>query len=282
MHDIYDSPIGELHKYRDLVDTDIRRLYNEDKEFRQHCCIDNHYEIRVQSTLAIFDFSKQPLGGKYKSLVLDIDKKFVLSTQSTRQIINTIYLTIALGGHYFQRLVAKELKQKYRNVISLGYSAFFSLKGHSTGNTHWIALHWMKDYEYSVATKAITFISLKVGGIRFRITLSGAGKGIGARIHDSIHHNRTVRKIVTQFVNDAWNCQLMPSQNSIRSLIYKEDLYCRKTIRLLWKMPELVEFLFGAYIKRTHQHLLMEYGIEYLDADHKELTRKVKRNRYNY
>lgn len=275
----------ELYKYRKLNQKDLKRLYKEDEEFKAHFTVNNNYCIDIATTVAIFDFSKDPISGKYKSLVLDLNEKLVLTTQSSNKIINTIYHNIALGGQAFQNLVSRLNHYKYRNIISLGHSAYFSMKGHSNCNTSWVALHLFEKFNHSKKDKTISFESIKLNNMTFDITLHDVKRHVVNRLRDGLHHNIMVRDLLESHLTEVLYLQVKPiDARTFKSILYTSDLINHNYVHPELVLTNVAEELCDNYITRTYQTVMMEQFGEKLNCflqDLKAIMPKVKRDRYN-
>lgn len=281
MSDIFVSNLHEIHKYRELDIDKVKQLYLNDIDFKSHFTINNSYQINVKNTLAIFDLSDHPLEGIYHSFILDLKHKFVLSTQSTNQIINTIYRSITVGGQVFQKLVSSGLGHKYLTVISLGHSAYFAHKGFSNGNANWVALHLLKDYQHCKKNKVLTFNTVDLDGIVFNIIWRDVKSCIVKRLKESLHHNKVVFTLITDHLVKRLALNILPEKHTRKSLIYNKKLFHSDCDCGPWSMTELVENLCSDYIVATEEYLVELTGFTWFESDEKNLIHRIKRNRYN-
>ena len=224
----------------------------------------------VVNTLAFFDFSKNPIMGKYRSLIFDLKDGLVLTKQSTRSISNTLYHYVLVGGQFYQKSTSKSLKHKYMNVISTGTGAFFSLKGHSTSNTDWIALHFLKDYHYS--KNKISFTTVSLGGLKLKFTYHDIKRHILDRLRESLHHNLQVRSTLFSHI-ELLGISYSPLPATAKSLIYQCDLINPNFKPEPEPMPSLVEKHCDLYISRA-----IQCGEQTLDS---YTFKEIKRIRYN-
>lgn len=272
MEGIMDIDCRKLRKYRKL-DCDSIREYLKEEEFRKLVTVIDKYAVTVQHTLAIFDFSDDPIDGIYKTLIVDLKHHFVLTPASSRVVVNSIYTNISLAGYVFQRNLNNELKHKYLNVISLGYSAFFSLKGYSNGNTHWVALHHIKHYKHSTKQGIIQFSTFELGNTCFKFTYKSKAH-IKERLHNSIIHNNVVRKALKNHLLHNLGIEHQPIKHTRKSLLYNcKHRTAKKEIR------DIVHELITSYIIKTH------YYTKNSDEEHKEMSyicHMMTRDRFNY
>lgn len=279
MDDIFSYRLNEIAQYRDLQDVKIASNIIKDAKSRQLLVINNSYEINSATTVAIFDFSSNPIEGQFRSLIFDLNDHLVLTQQSSRQLINTIFHNNSVGGMIFQKIIANMLGHKYLNTISLGGAAYFSLKGFSTGNIHWVALHLLKNYHYSHENDSLSFEILNLG---IKITWTNVKYYVIHRLRESLKHNQMISFILQHHLMNHLSLQYQPiNKTALQSILYHCDLIDPYFEPQLWHITDIVEELCSQYIISTVEYLNREFGIPIPEGDLKLLVRKVMRNRYN-
>ena len=248
----------------------------QEADFRKAVVVQDKYEITVQHTLAVFDFSKTPLDGVYKTIIFDLKHGVIVTKRSSKCVMNSIYYNLALGGQYFQKEIKNHLNHKYLNVISLGYYAFFSLKAHSNCNTHWIAMHHVRKYKHYPQEEIVKFSYAGIDA--YKITFNEVKSHIHERIAKSICHNRTVMKLVEHQLREKWDLEHLPrNSHTKKSILYR----CEHNHRFL--LPcKIVEEMLNHYIRRAHRNAQEEFGMDKDIEYEKSVIRKIKRNRYNH
>ena len=116
------------------------------KEHSVEYTIDNDC-IFYKRMLVAYDFSKNPLFDKYRTVFITIDRGIVLSTRNSMQINNRFSDTKLIGKLDFQRYLARLHKLRRHHMIALGPVAFLSLTGHRRKSTDWINLRYVNKYE---------------------------------------------------------------------------------------------------------------------------------------
>lgn len=146
------------------------------------------------NTLAIYQFQKEPLLGKYKSVIFDCQRGIVLCKSSSRSLINAFAQNNLLGGLEFQREFANRLEQKARYVIATGKRAYFSMHGYTTGDTDWVALHQMADF-HSLGKSAIVFDTVMCNQLTYTFAFTDCTRYISAQVYRGLYYNHALYKL---------------------------------------------------------------------------------------
>ena len=97
----------------------LRQKVGVDQTINMYLTKDTNYQIN-RDTIAIYEFQKEPLLGKYKSVIFDCQKGIVLCQDSTRSLFTAFGQKCLLAGLEFQRDFASKLNLTSCNIIATG------------------------------------------------------------------------------------------------------------------------------------------------------------------
>ncbi len=130
-------PIGVF--FRPVWDkTEFRRFVESDHLFPTVVTIDPDYQATL-AILAIYDFSKDPLSGRYSSAIFDQKRGIVLCTKKPRELMNALTKKQLLNFSHM-RLIAEKLGFRSNHTLFCGRQLYMSLGGLHRRNTDWISL----------------------------------------------------------------------------------------------------------------------------------------------
>ncbi|RVU69807.1 MULTISPECIES: hypothetical protein [Lactobacillus] len=281
MNDIFVSIGFEQPKYRLIEKQHIRHLVEKMQEYSNLIKIDNRYQFKLDSLLAIFNYHENPIKDKYRTVVLDKDGQFIVTTQSTRQLINQLLRDYTIGGMKLQNHFAGTLGYKRYHVISLGRVAFFSLKGNSRDNSDWVALHFIKKYNCKVTPKSakLSFSTVKLEGLTYNIVFNKVLRNIERRLIESIRHNHLVHISAWQHLRQLLWCECNPKRKSI---LQDKELIGSVTKYDPLLIVELAELIIDHFIRTSFQAFTKDQNLELLDYEIQFFIRKSKRSKFTY
>ncbi|QNQ80539.1 hypothetical protein [Lactobacillus sp. PV034] len=156
---------------------------------------DSTYSINPQM-IALYDFSQEPLLGKYQTVIFDQERGIVLSRKSSRQLVHDFFRNKLLFGASFQKHINEMLGFKYHHIISVWQTAYFSLNGYFDQNTDWISLHHISDYQ--VNKQEISFITT----VGYRFEFNNCCRHLPARLGEGITHNWILGQIIKESLHE--------------------------------------------------------------------------------
>lgn len=186
--------LGLPKQHLDWSIQDIYQKVEKLPEIVEYTTINSHYEMNVISSMALWDLSKMPLKGRYRSLIFDIEEGLVLCKQSSRQLINRLVADKCCGGFLFQTKAHSLLGLNELHTISLGQAAFFAIHGYSRHNTCWLNLGLFKKAKICRKRQMITFSSVKIKSCVYHLTFKAKNLDIEKSLDDGIFYARTVAK----------------------------------------------------------------------------------------
>ncbi|MCT7814114.1 MAG: hypothetical protein N4Q77_05905 [Lactobacillus iners] len=145
--------------------------------------------------MAMYDFDKDPLEGKYKAVIFDQNHGIVLSTRNTRQIIgdflNNEIFEYQLGLAV-QKKIARSMNLNRYHALSFNKFAFFSLKGFTNGKTSWLNLSALT--EFSLHRRNASFTSVEVNGSQHIFCFDKVVANLDKVLSEAITHNLVVKR----------------------------------------------------------------------------------------
>lgn len=186
-------------EYREWNKQKVADLVLTDKKLQKYVTTTKEYIFNI-NTVAVYSFAKEPLAGKYSSVIFDKKDGIILCEISTKCILQRLAMFKLLGGVTIQKIIVRLLGYKYNNVVSLGHSAYFSMHGYTSGVSDWAGLHNMADY--SVAEGEIAFKSVSWDNVEYIFSYNDCARHIGSRMKEALHHNQHNHKIIHIFISD--------------------------------------------------------------------------------
>lgn len=241
----------------------LLQTVGKDKALNDYLVEDNHYQIN-QNTLALYEFQKKPLFGRYKSVIFDCHDGIVLSPNSSRSLFTTFSKKRLLAGLEFQRDFGQKINLRGHNVIATGRLAFFSMRSYNSGNVDWVALHQMSTFE-SLGIAKIAFKTVPHSTFSWIFVFDDCSRYIGERVGQSLFYNHALYQIMVAHFECAlgWQAKKVRGKSlidqpeyfhphqSLQGLSLKEilvELLNKKQLRYghylasFYEFPELVEF----------------------------------------
>ena len=163
-----DPGLPKQTEYRHFSKELLRKKVGRDKELTPYTSVDSKYRINPD-LLAVYDFKKEPLLGKYQSVLIDRERGIILSKRGSKAHFYYFLKHKLISGLAFQKAIDQRLHYRRYHVISTGKRAYFSIHGYTDGSTDWVALHLMDDYQLC-GQHAIRFSALKINGLDYSFT----------------------------------------------------------------------------------------------------------------
>lgn len=185
-------------EYREWNKQKVADLVLTDKKLKKYVITAKEYVFNM-NTIAAYSFAKNPLAGKYSSVIFDKEDGIILCKLSTKCILQRFAMFRLLGGVTIQKIIVRLLGYKYNNVLSFGHAAYFSMHGYTSEVTDWAGLHNMSDY--SVIPGAIAFKSVRWGNVEYIFSYNDCARCIGSRMKEALHHNQHNHRIIHTFLH---------------------------------------------------------------------------------
>lgn len=112
-------------EYRHWSKTLIKKRIEEDPIIRDITVHDDKYHF-CPSTVAIYNFKDEPILGKYKTVIIDVEQGIILCKKSTRSILHSYSTKVLLSGLSLQKLIARNMGLVSYHSLSLVHLVFFS------------------------------------------------------------------------------------------------------------------------------------------------------------
>lgn len=251
----------------------IKEHVGRDEQLTAYLSYNSSYQVNA-NMLALYQFQKEPLLGKFKTVVIDCQEGIVLSKRSSRSLINELLKTQLLAGLAFQKEIARRLNYKAHYVLATGRLAYFSTHGYLAGDTDWLSLHQMVDYQVGPA-RALHFKSTQLNGINYTFSFTDCGRYIKKKVSDSLYYNYVVYQLVSsQFEHWGWQLQKQPPQ----SLLDQRDYYLPHRRRAFFTLRELWHDLLKHKYIKYGQNLAETFALQLVKEDHYFVYRLSKRD----
>lgn len=124
----------------------IRESFFIDHRLDELFTIDNDYKM-TPAVVVLYNFSDQQIAGCYNSVVFDLSCGIVVTTQTTKHIVNE-YVRQNILSFTQSKQMHQQLNIKRYHVLSYGNYSYFSLNGYSKKIVDWVALHQMNDFSF--------------------------------------------------------------------------------------------------------------------------------------
>lgn len=271
--------------FRTRCDTDlicwntakIREKLENDIEFSNLVERDDAYRV-TPTLLVLYDFSKAPLEGVYKSVAFDNERGIVATRKSTKSLINE-YMKHTIFNLTHTKWIHYKLNLHHSQVLSQGRYSYFSLKGHSKSSADWVALHQMqhlkKHHDQS------SFVSKDGIVFHFEHEFIDVKNNLG----ESIAANRMMCELFEESASQL-GYVVKPESNCIGSLATNWD-YGRADLIELAQEVDVVQSLEEIHDERTRKTLQIirddlgaDLGYSIKD-DVKFIEKRLKRVEYN-
>ncbi|WEV70754.1 hypothetical protein OZY43_07410 [Lactobacillus sp. ESL0785] len=237
-------------EYRQWSKAKLRERIGHDQKLDNYLVRNQNYYINA-NTLALYEFQKKPLLGKYKSVLFDAEAGIILSERSSQALITAFCRQNLLTGLEFQRELSVKLHLQAHYVIATGKLAFFSMRSYTTGAVDWVALHQMNEYR-SLGKRAIAFESVKLGGIRYTFSFYHCSRYISSQVCNSVYYNHAVWQLGTMHLGSlGWQVRRTQSKSMIDQKQYFEPAPSLNNFSLKQVWQELLDkqhARYGAYL----------------------------------
>ena len=269
--DIWNLPSG--HKYRFWSQKLLRQRIGIDQEIDKYLIEDELYCVNP-ATIALYQFQKQPLLGKYKSVIFDCNQGIVLSCRSTQAHLTSFAQNCLLAGLEFQREFARKINLVGHNVIATGRLAYFSLRSYNTGNIDWIALHNMASFE-SLRNNVTAFESVTTNRFSYIFTYDNCSRHISRKVSDSLFFNHALYLLGTLHLksNLGWRVKRSVGDSLIDQSSYFHPHQSLEELSLKKVMSELLDKKHARY----GNYLADYYELPLISDAHKSAYSNSKR-----
>lgn len=271
---------NDQQKYHDINCEEFGSWYNTHKSFRKNCVVNNSYRVKIPETQLIINCEDEPIEGIYKTVILEVGEHWYLCKKSTRCVINTAYKDLTLGGKAVQNIVSKRLGNRCLHTLSVGHSAFFSIKGNSSGNTHWVALHWIK--KYSLNSGILKFQTIKYQGSSLSFTFNQVKRRIEECLSRAIEHNQVFLKYIESHLIGKLNLTVRARSHVYKTLLFKCELIDPDFKPKIESLTDFVDQMNRSYIKKTCIRFYTIYEIPIFSSEIKEIIRHITRDQTNH
>ena len=213
--------------------------------FRPFVHENNLYQLN-ENMIALYDFHKNLLEGKYQSVILDKKEGIILCQKNSRQLVNYFLKHRLILGAVLQKKLQKELGFYYRHAISLGEIAYFSLRAHSERHTCWIGLHHMQTVQ-QVEDKVI--FSHRDNGCTYNFEFDDYAPNLHKRLAEAITHNHVFGQILVKYANShGFHLKLCKCRK--KNLVADQEYFYLTKIQNALNLKDLAE----AAIEEFHQN----------------------------
>ncbi|MDF7638184.1 hypothetical protein PT285_01870 [Lactobacillus sp. ESL0791] len=220
------------HWSKEFIESHVGR----DTELTAYIHIDPSYQVN-SNMLALYEFQRKPLLNQFKSVVIDREQGIILSKRSSQALINDLIKNHFLAGLTFQKEIAQRLNFKSHYVLATGRLAYFSTHGYTTGNTDWLSLHQMVNYQVSEINR-VKFKSLPINGLNYTFEFVNCGRYIKRKISDSLYYNYVLSQLGQAHLENilGWNVVKKRSQSLLDKAEYYLPHFIHEpfTIRDIW------------------------------------------------
>ena len=172
----------------------LRQKVGVDQTIEMYLTKDANYQIN-RDTIAIYEFQKEPLLGKYKSVIFDCQKGIVLCQNSTRSLFTAFGQKCLLAGLEFQRDFASKLNLTSRNIIATGRLAYFSLRSYNSGSIDWVSLHQMIGFR-AINISSVVFKTVPYGEISYIFAYYDCSHYVVDQISNSLVYNHILCELL--------------------------------------------------------------------------------------
>lgn len=262
-----------IPQYRNWSKEKVKHLVVGNPELEEYVTVEPKYCLN-KNTIILYNFSDKPLVGIYKSVIFDIEKGIVLSQRSPRQIAQDFVKNILISGLSFSKALMKELGIKYHHVISLGHTAYFSLKGYTQVQTDWAGLHHIADYRPTA--KGLVITSTKINNYQYNFIFCDHAAQIMTRLRESLYHNAVTHELLHEYLFELGlnNCGIS------KESILHEDEFDGRRAKIGVQYHNLTKDIIANWHYKFGQRLAQEYDLIMLLADLRMLYSLAQRGRY--
>lgn len=248
----------------------IRKYIPNHQALKEYITIDSTYKIKP-SMIVLFDFSSEPIIGKYKSVIFDTEAGIILTTKNSRQLFNSLSQSSTLGLKY-QNKLRQQLGLKRKHVFALGNYAYFSLNGFSQLNTSWLALHQLSDFIQLAETEAPAS-TIKLNSTQYLFKFTSCAPHIQKRLHESITLNQELKETAINFQNElGLNQTLNDSLLTEEERLFKLQLATKPTLASLIKQVHNDDFEQYSFFMKS------QTGTIWTKNDHQTCLSFTRRN----
>lgn len=266
--------IGYHHWTKQLVKEKVER----DPLIQKATVYDDKYRF-CSNTIAIYNFENNPVFGKYKTVIIDYKKGFVLYKKATRSILRSYSTGTLLSGLYLQKFIARNIGLRCYHSISLIHLVFFSLQTYTKNNTDWVGLHFFQNF--SVEDNTIKFLSIPLRGINYVFTFEHNNPLIHQRIRDSLMHNSCLSRKVHEYHSAvAWDCDKQAHETG--SMIFNPNFLAKTRFLTYFTLKRIADEIGHDWICIYMKHVAEEYNLKCWNEDHKYFYSFLKRKHQNY
>lgn len=239
---------------------------------------DDKYHF-CRNTVAIYNFEDDPIFDKYKTVIINVKKGFVLYKKTTRALLRSYSTKTLLSGLGLQKFIARNIGLHSYHSIFLVHLVFFSMHTYTKKNTDWVGLHFFQDF--FVGDNTIDFLSIPIQEINYVFSFEHNNPQIHQRIRDSLMHNSCLsRKIHEYHKAVAWDCE--DHAHDTGSMIFNPDFLTKTHSLTFHTLKHIADEIIHDWIYIYMQHVADEYELECWVEDHKYFYSFLKRKHQNY
>lgn len=245
----------------------LRQKVGKDPKLDKYLVEDKQYCINSE-TLAVYQFQKQPLLGKYKSVIFDSREGIVLSHRSTSAHLTSFSRKNLLAGLEFQREFANRINLTSHNIIATGRFAYFSLSSYNTGNVDWVSLHQMIKFDISPC-KAAVFKTVKNKPVSYIFAFFNCSPFIPGKINDGLYFNHALYELSTAHLEEKSGWKVKKTRG--KSLVDQTDYFHPHPSLENINIKEIIIDLLDKKHARYGRYFAEYYELPQVPEDHKSI-----------
>lgn len=261
-----DPGLPKQTEYRHFSKELLRKKVGRDKELTPYTSVDSKYRINPD-LLAVYDFKKEPLLGKYQSVLIDRERGIILSKRGSKAHFYYFLKHKLISGLAFQKAIDQRLHYRRYHVISTEKRAYFSIHGYTDGCTDWVALHLMDDYQLS-GSYAIKFSALKINDLDYSFTFDNCSRHIRSELTEGLRHTNLVFKILEYHLEDTMSWSIYRLRGKEKSLLDKQDYFTPAPTIAFFTMQEVCADLKRQKYLWYGQTMAEYFQLNFLERDH--------------
>ncbi len=274
--DLFPNPgLPTQNKYQHFSKDMIKKKVGKEKELESYISEDSSYCVNP-NMFALYDFKKEPLLGKYQSVIVDRKEGIVLSKRSSKAHFHDLLKYKLLMGLTFQKEIARRLGYKDRHVISTGKLAYFSIRGYTKASNDWVSLHLMDDYQI-LGNRSIRFKSIELNGVTYTFTFANCCRHIRSKIAESLRHNNVVFKVSNYHLKHTMGWPIYRLRGK-KSLLDKEEYFTPHPAIEFFTMKEICADLMNQKHSKYGKTMAEFFRLDFMKEDHKLIHRLSQRD----
>lgn len=262
-----------MPKYRNWSKEKVKHLVLGNPELSNYVSVETKYCLNI-NTIVLYNFSDEPIAGRYKSTIFDVEKGIILSQRSSRQIAQDFVKNVLISGLSFSKALMKKLGIKYHHIISLGHTAYFSLRGYTQVQTDWTGLHHIANYYPTEQGLVVT--TTKINNYQYNFIFNDHAAQIMTRLRESLYHNAITHELLHDYLTKLG----LRGCGATKASILHEDKFDNWRVNMDLHYHNLTKDIIANWHYKFGQRLAQEYDLIMLLADLRMLYSLAQRNRY--